>query len=232
MKLIGITGKSGAGKTTFSNMLSKYPDVGVIHLDDLINEVKAKNYKSAMGILMEKDSKNDKVMLKPGLKEKILKNQILFDIFMRVRSLLVEKSLEKEINRLQKSGKTTILLDAALLKNYKCYKNLSFMILLKRPYVDRKKALMERDGLSKKEIVRRDITNHRANRKKDLYKNRTIKIVNNNDKEELSKFADKIYEKHFASLKSKYKVNDIKPNKYLGIDKSKTKNRINSIGEK
>ena len=37
MKLIGVTGKSGAGKTTFSNYLKENSkDIEVIHIDDLI----------------------------------------------------------------------------------------------------------------------------------------------------------------------------------------------------
>lgn len=40
MKLIGITGKAGAGKTTLSDMIAKHQNVGVIHVDELLKKVK------------------------------------------------------------------------------------------------------------------------------------------------------------------------------------------------
>ena len=40
MKLIGITGKAGAGKTTISNIMAQNYNVGVIHVDDVLKEVK------------------------------------------------------------------------------------------------------------------------------------------------------------------------------------------------
>ncbi len=35
MKLIGITGKTGSGKTTLSNMIAINENVGVIHVDEI-----------------------------------------------------------------------------------------------------------------------------------------------------------------------------------------------------
>ena len=39
MKLIGVTGKAGSGKTTFSNMLAEKDNIGVIHVDDILKQI-------------------------------------------------------------------------------------------------------------------------------------------------------------------------------------------------
>ena len=42
MRLIGITGKSGAGKTTLSEMLAINKDTQVIHMDYILETIKQK----------------------------------------------------------------------------------------------------------------------------------------------------------------------------------------------
>lgn len=62
MKIIGITGKSGAGKTEFSKYLSEKDSVGVIHADDLLSVAK----KSILGLfykLKKKVQKNYQVKI-------------------------------------------------------------------------------------------------------------------------------------------------------------------------
>ena len=45
MKLICVTGKSGAGKTTFSDYLKENSkDIEVIHIDDLLRDIKLKYF--------------------------------------------------------------------------------------------------------------------------------------------------------------------------------------------
>ena len=57
MKLIGVTGKSGAGKTTFSDYLKENSkDIEVIHIDDLLRDIKLKYFK----FLMEKRKNGEK----------------------------------------------------------------------------------------------------------------------------------------------------------------------------
>ena len=46
MRIIGVTGMSGAGKTTFSNLLGERKNVGVIHLDELVDGIKADKFKN------------------------------------------------------------------------------------------------------------------------------------------------------------------------------------------
>ena len=45
MKLVGVMGNGGSGKTTFTEHLDKRENVGVIHIDDLVGEIKNKYFK-------------------------------------------------------------------------------------------------------------------------------------------------------------------------------------------
>ena len=45
MKLIGIMGNAGSGKTTFTEHLDKRKNVGVIHVDNLVGNIKRKYFK-------------------------------------------------------------------------------------------------------------------------------------------------------------------------------------------
>ena len=55
MKLIGVTGRAGAGKSTFSEMLASHPDIGIIHIDDLVRDIKYKYF----GLFLKRDNNNN-----------------------------------------------------------------------------------------------------------------------------------------------------------------------------
>ncbi len=67
MIYIGVTGKSGAGKTTFSNFWSTKSNVGVIHFDDLVDDVKKKYFKL---FIVKKASEERTCKIKKWNKEK------------------------------------------------------------------------------------------------------------------------------------------------------------------
>ena len=95
MKLIGITGKAGSGKTTFSNMLAVYPNIEVIHIDDILNKIKLKYFR----LLMKKNHNGKKTKVDSKLKLLLYKNKLLFTLFMKFRAKLIKKPLTLEIKR-------------------------------------------------------------------------------------------------------------------------------------
>ena len=99
MKLIGITGKTGAGKTTMSNMLAEHEDVGVIHVDELVDELKIKYFK----FLMKKDAQGRKAKIDPNLKKIIWENKLFLSLVMRFRARILKKPLEARIEELKKA---------------------------------------------------------------------------------------------------------------------------------
>lgn len=206
MELVGITGKSGSGKTTFSNMLAQNSEIGVIHVDNILKDIKLKYFK----FLMKENVHGEKTKVDSGLKTMLYKNKILFNIFMRFRAKLIEKPLTTEINNLKSDRKKIILIDDIFLQHLTCYKDLSLLFLIERPFIDRRISLMERDGLTKEEVVAYDIAHFTGNYKEISHNRKTIKIINNDSKENLNIIAEKIYKKHFVSFKNKYKVKNLK----------------------
>lgn len=213
MKIIGITGKAGAGKTTMSNMLTEHEDVGVIHVDELVDELKLKYFK----LLMKKDSHGRRVKIDPKLKKKILENKLILSLVMRFRARLLKKPLETKIKELEKAGKQTILIDDWFFKYLNIYKDLSFIILMERPFVDRSNSVMKRDKVDKKEAAIGDL-GHRTGKYRDFLKGaRVISLNNNLGKAELKAKSEQLYKQciHQEILKNKWKVQGIEVNPEL-----------------
>lgn len=204
MKLIGVTGKAGAGKTTFSNILAEKTNIGVVHVDDILTEIKLKYFK----LFMNKNKDGEKIKVNNSFKSIIYKNRILFDIFMKCRAKLIDKPLELEIERLQSEGKKIIIIDDLFLKYNKRCKDISKIIILERPYAVRKEALKQRDELTKHEIVTADSAHFYGNYKEIIKTKNVEKIFNTGSKEDLKKEAEIIYKKYFSSMKERYKQND------------------------
>lgn len=154
LKIIGITGKSGAGKTEFSKYLSEKDSVGVIHADDLLSVAK-KKYFGAFLQAKEKgteelSSKNPK--LKVGAKKFFYSNKILFNGLMKFRSLLIKKSMLDKIEMFRRLGKEMIFIDDWALNTHSYIKNeLSEIYVIQRPFVSRRTALRDREDWSVKE---------------------------------------------------------------------------------
>lgn len=202
MRLIGITGKAGSGKTTFSNGLAQKESIGVIHIDDIWEKIKRKYFK----IAMESDGEGSKTKANSKLKLAVYKNKIFFRLFMALRSKLMEKDISKEINRLENMGKRVIIIDDIFLQYQKCYKDISLVFLMERPYLKRKNSLIERDHISKEEVVIYDMA-HTSGSHQEKNKNKNIIRINNNKgKEELLAEVEKIYNFNFAPLRKRYRV--------------------------
>lgn len=201
MKLIGVTGKSGAGKTTFSNIMAQYKDVGVIHIDDLLREIKLKYFRS----LMQKNNKGEKIKVNSGLKILIYNNKIIFNIFSKFRAKLLKKRINNKIQELQKCGKKTIIIDDIFIKSLHIYDDLDNIFLIERNYVNRKQALKERDNFTLQDIVASDMA-HFKRIYKEIHKNSKVKkITNKGSKEELFIKAKETYVNYCVSQKSKFR---------------------------
>lgn len=201
MKLIGITGKSGAGKTTFSEYLAtnNRKDIGVIHVDDLIKELKLKYFK----IFMKKDNKGEKVRVDSRLKKFLHRNKYIFSAFMKFRSKLVEPLLNKKIEELSKTKKI-IIIDDIFIKYHKVYSELDKIYLIERPFRERKEALVIRDGISKEEIAAYDIAHYKGNYKEIRGDKRVKTIRNNGDRRELEEKAKEIYQEIMTSPRESF----------------------------
>lgn len=111
MKIIGITGKSGAGKTTLSNILAGYGNIKSIHIDDIMDNVKVEKFSK----IMDKDDDENPVVVKTGLREAVYKNKIAFKMYIKFRSAIIKKELERQIEKYRMEGKEAVLIDSAYL---------------------------------------------------------------------------------------------------------------------
>lgn len=83
---------------------------------------------------------------------------------------------------------------------------------MERPFIERRKALIQRDNLSKEEVVSYDIAHVSGSYKEKIKSKKVIKINNNQTKEELIDQTEKIYNDNFVPIRKRYKVEDIDSN--------------------
>ena len=85
MKLIGVMGNSGSGKTTFTEYLGTKPSVGVIHVDQLTGEVKKKYFRPFLQGADKNTTEATKTnpKLRPEAKAIFYKNEFLFNMLIK-----------------------------------------------------------------------------------------------------------------------------------------------------
>ena len=91
MNLIGITGKSGAGKTTLSNMIAENENVGVIHIDELMEKVK----ETKLSGITKNNKKGKKVSLLKNIRKFLNGNKYVFLTYMKVKGILLQGKYKK-----------------------------------------------------------------------------------------------------------------------------------------
>ena len=202
MQLVGITGKAGAGKTTFSNILANENNIGVIHIDDIMKQIKLKYF----SMFMDKDKDGKRTKVNSKLKRILYRNKIIFNLLMNLRAELIKEPLLVEIKRLEAEGKEIILIDDIFIRYQKIYNRLSMIFIINRPYVQRKEAIIKRDALTLEEAVATDYADFKGNYKEISQKRKAIKIINNGTEEELRQKAQETYKQYFINFKDRYKV--------------------------
>lgn len=201
----GVTGKSGAGKTTFSDFWSTKSNVGVIHFDDLVDEVKMKYFRP----FMVENNKNKPVQVRSGLKKRIYSNKITFMVLMYVRDKLTRKELERRIEEFKRQGKDIVVIDDWMLNSHKDLSNKCKKIyLVARRFTQRREGLRERDNATIEETSIGDIPFALGYAKRPT--GSKVETVNNyGDLEELRMLAEEKYQEvGVFGFDEKYQVKD------------------------
>lgn len=218
MKLIGVMGNSGSGKTTFTEHLGKRENVGVIHVDDLVGDVKRRYFK--LFLQPEKNNTTESTKanpkLKSGSKKFFYRNRITFNFLMLVRSKLVEKELTKQIEMYKRDGKGLIIIDDwALVTHKKLLPKINHIYAINRDFLTRRKGVQERDDLSTEELKVNDLPYSLKFIKPPIGENASV-IQNNGTIEDLYELADLEYERlgeltfdEKYSLRGRINVRDI-----------------------
>lgn len=190
MKLIGITGKSGSGKTTLANLIGEHDNVGVIHIDDLLNRFKEEMLSS----IMDNDADGKPTLVKKKHRKLVYTNKYFFLTYIKLESIVLDKKIKDKIKEYEDSGKDIVVIENVYLKFFSIFKDLDMKIMLSRPYSKRLDSVLKRDenkNIDKESFVLRDIPF-----KKSFYKYKKEDydmIIPNESLDKMKEKADEIY---------------------------------------
>lgn len=154
MKIIGIMGKAGCGKTTLSNIISEKTGASVIHLDYILDDIKKTNIMK--GITETSKHTGDRV-INVKLSDFLYKSPIIRKPYLLIRNLIKSKILNKKIQENQKENQQFIIVEGIDINDLDIKNGLDFTIKIETPYYKRINRIAERDGIFDKDfIVHRD----------------------------------------------------------------------------
>ena len=190
MKIIGITGNSGSGKSTISKLISKNYEAKIIDADKIAKEMTKNNgeylqaIRQAFGNNVIKNNELDRkkladiVFLNRTEKEKL--DSLTFEY-------VVEK-IKKELEANQNLDYQYIILDVPLLFESKLDKLCDYTIGVIAPKTEKIKRICKRDKLSKEKALQR--LNSQPN--DEFFTKNCNTVINNENKEETIKMVNEI----------------------------------------
>ena len=189
MKIIGITGNSGSGKSTISKLISKNYEAKIIDADKIAKEMTKNNgeylqaIRQAFGNEVIKNNELDRkkladiVFLNRAEKEKL--DGLTFEY--------VVEEIKKELETNQNLDYQYIILDVPLLFESKLDKLCDYTIGVIAPKTEKIKRICKRDKLKEKALQR---LNSQPN--DEFFTKNCNTVINNENKEETIKMVNEI----------------------------------------
>jgi len=153
MKIIGLTGGIGSGKTTVAKL---FKELGVpvynsdLRAKKLMNN--SKGIRTAVIDLLGKDSYELERLNKKYIADRVFSNK---ELLQRLNSI-VHPAVRKDFSRWVKKKKTSyVIQEAAILFENNAYSNFDKIILVKAPKEVRLERIIARDNGSNEEILAR-----------------------------------------------------------------------------
>ena len=190
MKIIGITGNSGSGKSTISKLISKNYEAKIINADKIAKEMTKNNgeylqaIRQAFGNDVIKNNELDRkkladiVFLNRAEKEKL--DGLTFEY--------VVEEIKKELEANQNLDYQYIILDVPLLFESKLDKLCDYTIGVIANKTEKIKRICKRDKLSKEKALQR--LNSQPNN--EFFTKNCDTVINNENKEETIKMVNEI----------------------------------------
>ena len=190
MKIIGITGNSGSGKSTISKLISKNYEAKIIDADKIAKKITKNNgeylqaIRQAFGNDVIKNNELDRkkladiVFLNRAEKEKL--DGLTFEY--------VVEEIKKELEANQNLDYQYIILDVPLLFESKLDKLCDYTIGVIAPKTEKIKRICKRDKLSKEKSLQR--LNSQPN--DEFFTKNCNTVINNENKEETIKMVNEI----------------------------------------
>lgn len=150
--IIGITGKSGVGKSTYANKLAKENGFYVIHVDEVSHRVmEFSNVKQKLIETFGEEIIKDGLINRKHLGDLIFTNRHSYEEMNDI----VWQELKNEINR-ELSSYKDVILDWILLPHSHYWNMCDKKILIVADEEQRKEKVMMRDNISKEYLEKRD----------------------------------------------------------------------------
>ena len=190
MKIIGITGNSGSGKSTISKLISKNYEAKIIDADKIAKEMTNSNgeylqaIRQAFGNDVIKNNELDRkkladiVFLNRAEKEKL--DGLTFEY--------VVEEIKKELETNQNLDYQYIILDVPLLFESKLDKLCDYTIGVIAPKTEKIKRICKRDKLSKEKALQRLSSQPND----EFFTKNCNTVINNENKEETIKMVNEI----------------------------------------
>lgn len=156
MKIIGITGKQGSGKTTFSSLLSQKLNCQHIDIDKISH--KALTQPEIIDALYNEFGSeilnNDKSINRKNLGSIVFAQKDK----MKILEDLTYDYIQKCLDNILLQNNDFIILDYILLPRTKYWNKCDFKILVKSNDIQRKKQVLKRDNISEEYFSKRDLS--------------------------------------------------------------------------
>lgn len=193
MKIVGITGSSGAGKTSVCSILKEKYHICVIDADEVARNLsqKGNNYLKAITKCFGKDILDENGELKrKELAKLIYEEEEKRNALNHLTFIYVVQEIKKQIDKLK--DEPVVVIDAALLFESDLDKVCDFIIGLVAAKTDKIKRICKRDGISE-EMARKRLAIQMPD--EEMKKRVDYVIVNDGDTIRLEKEIEKIKDK-------------------------------------
>lgn len=158
MRIIGITGNSGSGKSTVSKMISENYEAKIIDADKIAKEMTMNNgeYLQAIKQTFGEDVIQDNTLDRKKLADIVFSNKTEKEKLDSLTFEYVVRRIKEEIKKAQiKSDIKYIVLDVPLLFESKINEVCNYTIGVTAPKIEKIKRICKRDKLSEEKALQR-----------------------------------------------------------------------------
>lgn len=190
MKIIGITGNSGSGKSTISKLISKNYEAKIIDADKIAKEMTKNNgeYLQAIRRAFGNDVIKNNELDRKKLADIVFLNRAEKEKLDGLTFEYVVEEIKKELEVNQNLDYQYIILDVPLLFESKLDKLCDYTIGVIAPKTEKIKRICKRDKLSKEKALQR--LNSQPN--DEFFTKNCNTVINNENKEETIKMVNEI----------------------------------------